>query len=149
MAYLVIALIIVGIVGSAISAGIQTYLVKPDEFNKEEKFIERNIDFTRKAYDLDVESKNFNVTQNLSENITQSETLKNIRLWDWRPLHQTYNQIQSLRSYYKFYDVDVGRYHVNGDYRQVMLSPRELDTSKLPSRSWVNKHLAYTHGYGL
>lgn len=149
MAYLVIALIIVGIVGSAISAGIQSYLVKPDEFNKEEKFIERNIDFTREAYDLDIKSKEFNVSNNLSKDVIQSETLKNIRLWDWKPLQQTFDQVQALRSYYNFYDVDVDRYMVDGDYRQVMLSPRELVTSELPSKSWVNKHLAYTHGYGI
>ena len=76
-------------------------------------------------------------------------TIKNIRLWNTGPLLSTYSQLQEIRTYYKFSDVGNDRYTINGDYRQVMLSPREISYPALPSRTWVNEHMTYTHGYGV
>ena len=77
--------------------------------------------------------------------------LDNVRLWDWRPFHDTVTQMQALRPYYAFQGADVDRYTINGNYRQVLLSPRELDISQLPGtqNGWINPHFIYTHGYGL
>ncbi len=77
--------------------------------------------------------------------------LDNVRLWDWRPFHDTVTQMQALRPYYAFHDTDVDRYTIDGQYRQVLLSPRELDITQLPGTqsSWINPHFIYTHGYGL
>ena len=94
--------------------------------------------------------KEFPVEENLTrEDLRKNDlTIKNIRLWDHGPLLQTYSQLQEMRTYYKFTSVHNDRYMVNGEYRQVMLSPRELSYQALPSRTWVNEHLTYTHGYG-
>lgn len=141
------------ILGSVYGVLIQQYMVEPDEYNKEKPFIKRNIENTRKAYNLEkVDERELTLTYNLNRTVLSGEmgTIENIRLWDWRPLLTTYNEIQVFRTYYKFEDVDIDRYHLDGKYREVMLSPREMDISALPenSKSWVNKHLVYTHGYG-
>jgi uncharacterized membrane protein (UPF0182 family) len=133
---------------------IQQFEVKPNELVLETPYIEHNIEFTRRAYLLDrVETRDYAGLPGLTyEQARQNEeTLKNVRLWDWRPIRQTYRQTQEIRAYYKFYDVDVDRYHLEGGpYRQVMLSARELEERLPPrARTWVNEHLQYTHGYGL
>jgi uncharacterized membrane protein (UPF0182 family) len=133
---------------------IQSFKVEPNELELEQPYIEYNIDFTRRAYMLDrIEKRDYPGLADLSlEDIENNrDTLDNIRLWDWRPIRQTYRQTQEIRPYYKFYEVDIDRYHLaGGDYRQVMLSAREL-TEKLPedARTWVNEHLQFTHGFGL
>jgi hypothetical protein len=142
------------IVGGIATGIVQGFIVNPNEFNLEKPYIERNIEFTLKAYGLDaVDEKLFTTTYDLTKtDIAENEgTVNNIRLWDWRPLKQTYEQLQLFRTYYNFKDVDVDRYEFNGNYKQVLLSARELDQDQLPSRAktWVNKHLVYTHGYGL
>jgi hypothetical protein len=107
---------------------------------------------TREAYLLDrVAEKDFAAEENLNAAALERNnlTIKNIRLWDHRPLLTTYGKLQEIRTYYKFVDVDVDRYTVDGEYRQVMLSPRELSYRDLPSRGWINERLTYTHGYGL
>ncbi len=107
---------------------------------------------TRQAYALDrVAEKDFAAEDNLTPAALERNnlTIKNIRLWDHRPLLTTYGKLQEIRTYYKFRDVDVGRYTLNGEYRQVTLSARELSYRDLPSRGWINEHLTYTHGYGL
>jgi uncharacterized membrane protein (UPF0182 family) len=133
---------------------VQKLVVKPNELAKESPFIAYNIDYTRKAYGLNrIKEVNFAVNNELSaQDIKRHDvTIQNIRIWDERPLLQTYRQIQTMRLYYDFNNVDVDRYVINDQYRQVMLAARELVVNQLPSQAntWVNKHLIYTHGYGL
>ncbi|HWP60091.1 MAG TPA: UPF0182 family protein [Candidatus Acidoferrales bacterium] len=131
---------------------LQRLRVVPNEIAAERPYIERNISFTRRAYGLDkVESKDFPAAEELTAaDLKRNDaTIKNVRLWDHRPLLATYAQLQEIRTYYKFVDVDNDRYHIDGTYRQVMLSARELSHEHLPSRIWINEHLTYTHGYGV
>ncbi len=153
-AYLFGLLILISIIGMVASVATESLVVKPNQFDMEKPFIERTIEFTRKAYNLDsIEERPFTVGNTLEiEDIENNkETIENIRLWDWRPLKKTFNQLQLFRTYYDFPDVDIDRYKINGMYKQVMISPRELDTNQLPSSAdtWVNRHLVYTHGYGV
>jgi uncharacterized membrane protein (UPF0182 family) len=132
---------------------LQQYVVKPNEVTKEAPYIENNIKFTRLAYGLNhIEEKDFPVQQTLSYKDIQKNhsTIENIRLWDRRPLIETYKQLQEIRLYYDFKNVDVDRYRFK-KYLQVALAVRELPPSQIPSRArtWVNTHLKYTHGYGL
>jgi len=130
---------------------IQKFIVVPNEMTLEKPYIERNIKYTRLAYGLEtIEDREFPALENLTlKDIQQNHpTIKNIRLWDYSPLLQTYSQLQEIRTYYKFLGVDNDRYMINGEYRQVMLSARELSYAALPSRTWINEHLTYTHGYG-
>ena len=131
---------------------LQRFRVVPNEINAERPFIQRNIEFTRRAYGLDkVESEDFPAEEELTaQDLKRNDlTIKNIRLWEHRPLLATYAQLQEIRTYYKFVDVDNDRYLIDGTYRQVMLSARELSHQHLPSRIWINEHLTYTHGYGV
>ena len=133
---------------------IQKVVVKPNEFAKESRYISHNIAFTREAYNLNkIREVDFQVNERLSlEELKQQRgTIQNIRIWDERPLLKTYQQIQSIRLYYDFNNVDVDRYVLGGQYRQLMLAARELVVSQLPAQAntWVNRHLTYTHGYGL
>jgi len=142
------------IVGAIFPALVQRFQVQPSELAREMPYIEYNIQFTREAFGLDeVEEQSFPAEETPSaQDIAQSEaTINNIRLWDHRPLEDTYNQIQSIRLYYDFIDVDVDRYTIDGDYRQVMLSARELSAEKLAgeAQTWVNRRLQFTHGYGI
>lgn len=132
---------------------VQQYQVSPNEIVKEEPYIKHNIDFTRQAFDLDaIEEKPFAAAESLTRDDIQanSNTINNIRLWDPKTLAQTYSQIQVIRLYYNFKDVDVDRYEIDGRLQQVMLSPREMAVEQLPdrARTWQNEHLVYTHGYG-
>lgn len=132
-------------------AAIQKFKVLPNEIVLETPYLEKNIQYTRIAYRLqDIEEKEYPVEEILTqEDLRKNDlTIKNIRLWDHGPLLQTYSQLQEMRTYYKFVSVDNDRYKVNDEYRQVMLSPRELSYQALPSRTWINEHLNYTHGYG-
>ncbi len=133
---------------------VQKIVVKPNELAKESPYIAYNIDYTRKAYNLNnIKEVDFEVNDTLSsEEIKDHDaTIQNIRIWDERPLLQTYRQIQSIRLYYDFNNVDVDRYLIDNRYRQVMLAARELVVNQLPpqAKTWVNMHLIYTHGYGL
>ncbi|MDN5339807.1 MAG: uncharacterized protein PWQ30_916, partial [Euryarchaeota archaeon] len=121
--------------------------------NLEEEYLGYNIRLTRAAYDLDeADERFFPVELNLTaEDIRENDaTIRNIRLWDWRPLQATYSQLQLFRTYYDFYDVDVDRYTLDGQYKEVLVSARELDVGLLPpqAQTWVNRHLIFTHGYG-
>jgi uncharacterized membrane protein (UPF0182 family) len=149
----VITLIVGSIlIGGIFPAAMQSFIVEPNEFSREEPFLGNNIEFTRLAYGLDrIERQEFPLTGTLDyQGLLENQgTLNNIRLWDWRPLRQTYNQLQGLRPYYRFHDVDTDRYIVNGEYRQLMLSGRELVAERLPARTWQNERLFYTHGYGV
>ncbi len=131
---------------------VQKFRVDPNALEAERPYIQQYIRMTRQAYGLDrVAEKEFAADENLSAAALErnSLTIKNIRLWDTDPLLKTYGKLQEIRTYYEFKDVDVDRYLVNGEYRQVMLSARELSYSKVPGRGWINEHLTYTHGYGL
>jgi uncharacterized membrane protein (UPF0182 family) len=149
-----ILLAVVWILGLGIyPAVLQTYRVKPNELAFERPFIEHNIRMTRQAFGLDrIEEKEFPADETLDAKALgrNDATIKNIRLWDYRPLLRTYGQLQEIRTYYKFVDVDNDRYRINGEYRQLMLSPRELSYQHLQGgRNWINEHLTYTHGYGV
>jgi len=133
---------------------VQKLVVKPNELAKESPYIAYNIDYTRKAYNLNkIKEIDFPVSETLSAGDIEEHntTIQNIRIWDDRPLLQTYRQIQSIRLYYDFNNVDVDRYIINKQLRQVTLAARELALNQLPpqANTWVNRHLIYTHGYGL
>jgi uncharacterized membrane protein (UPF0182 family) len=144
---------LVWIVGLGIyPALLQRLSVTPNELVAERPFIAHNIRMTRQAYGLDrIEERSFPSEETLDARALErnAPTIENIRLWDHRPLLRTYGQLQEIRTYYKFVDVDVGRYTVDGQYRQLMLSPRELSYPHLQSRIWINEHLTFTHGYGV
>jgi uncharacterized membrane protein (UPF0182 family) len=146
-------IIVVSIVaGSLVPSFLQRYVVEPNELTLEEPYILHNIEFTRAAFKLDrVESQPFGQVENLSPQdlLDNEETLRNIRLWDYRPLQQTYQQLQALRPYYEFNEIDIDRYEIDGQSRQVMLAARELAKDRLPAPSWVNRKLEFTHGYGI
>jgi uncharacterized membrane protein (UPF0182 family) len=140
------------IVGGLLPGILQRYVVEPNELTLETPYIQSNIAFTRRAFGLDgIETRQFGEVRDLSpEDLLDNEDiLRNVRLWDYRPLQQTYQQLQGLRPYYAFNDVDIDRYTIDGQQRQVMLSGRELDKTKLPAPSWVNRNLEFTHGYGI
>ncbi len=140
--------------GSLYPALVEQYIVKPNELAKETPFIKNNIRFTRLGFGLaTAKEEPFAVRDSMSyDDIKKNEsTIHNIRLWDHRPLVQTYKQLQEIRLYYDFKSVDVDRYHFDDKYTQVAISARELPPSQLPAqaRTWVNRHLLYTHGYGV
>lgn len=133
-------------------AALQRFVVLPNEVGKETAYLSRHINSTRTGYGIqNAEERNLTAAASLDRDVLARNdlTIKNIRLWDHKPLLETYGQIQEIRTYYKFLSVDNDRYYLNGEYRQVMLSPRELAYEDLPSRVWINEHLTYTHGYGL
>jgi uncharacterized membrane protein (UPF0182 family) len=129
------------------------FFVKPSELQLEKPYIERNIALTRLAYNLDqIAAKPFAAEQKLTFKALDANraTIDNIRLWDWLPLSDTYAQLQEIRTYYKFHDLDVDRYWLDGSYQSVMISARELRSSLLPpnAQTWVNRHVLFTHGNG-
>src|SRR5438067_1931384 len=139
------------IIGAAYPAFIQQFRVSPTESKKERPYIARNIKATRAAYNLggvQVNRFNFNTSLNAGDLVANSETIRNVRLWDPEVLKQTYKQLQEIRAFYRFNDVDVDRYNLDGRPTQVELSARDLSPGGLPSQSWINSHLSYTHGYG-
>ncbi|OFW57460.1 MAG: hypothetical protein A2133_06455 [Actinobacteria bacterium RBG_16_64_13] len=139
--------------GKAYPAIIQQYRVSPNEITAETPYINNNIEATRRAFGLDgitkipIQADNQLTPEDI---IANAATTDNVRLWEPRPALSAYSQIQEIRLYYSFLDVDVDRYVIDGKYRQVLISARELDQTQLPqqSQTWVNKHLTYTHGYG-
>lgn len=140
--------------GGLYPAFIQKFVVTPNEAVIERPYLERNIQFTRMAYDLDkIEKQNFPAGRILTSGDIRAnqDTINNIRLWDWEQLKQTYGQLQEIRLYYEFTDIDIDRYTIDGRYRQVMLAPRELNQEHLPAqaKTWVNQRLFFTHGYGI
>lgn len=142
------------IVGSVYPALIQQFRVVPNEVAAEAPYIERNIQSTRKAFGLDeVETRQFSAAEDLTAQdvLDNRGTLENVRLWDPNIVTQSYRQLQIIRPYYDFIDVDIDRYEVDGRNRQVLISARELDINQLDAQAqnWVNQHLVYTHGYGV
>lgn len=145
------AMIAIGAAGTGIAVLVQNTIVAPDEINKESKYIARNIEFTQSAYATDkVDIRDFASDNKLDAKsiANNEETVGNIRINDYEPVEKFYNQTQSIRQYYKFNDTDVDRYYVNGEYTQTYLSVREIDEEKI-NDTWLNRHIKYTHGYGL
>jgi uncharacterized membrane protein (UPF0182 family) len=133
-------------------AVVQKYFVEPNEFEREKEFIEYNIGSTLKAYGLtDIIMKTVTPDDSITwENVENNrDTIDNIRLWDHSPLLRSYKQLQEIRTYYDFSNVDIDRYTFGGKYRQVMLSPRELDLKGMQNPTWINTRLEFTHGYGI
>jgi uncharacterized membrane protein (UPF0182 family) len=133
---------------------VSSLIVKPNELVREQPYIAHNIELTRQAYGFDrVVQHEFpaETTVEAAEPQNNQATLQNIRLWDWHALQDTLRQIQEIRTYYDFPDIDIDRYEIDGRTREVMLAARELNVDKLPesSRNWINEKLIYTHGYGI
>lgn len=153
---LVIALaawLIVGVViGGVLPSLVQNWVVSPNEYEREKVYLEHHIGMTRQAFGIDdfIDSDYAYRDMVDAQGLIEGQiTLENVRLWDPRPILPTYRQLQEMRPYYSFYDADVDRYVVAGDYRQVLLSVREMDVERIQNRTWINQHLQYTHGYGL
>lgn len=149
-----VVLIIVSIAGGIIGGAVENFVVEPDQISKEMKYIDYNIKFTQKAYQLsNVKEIDFLDERNLTKQdiVDNDDIIKNIRINDYKPINQVYNQLQGIRPYYLFNNVDVDRYYIDGEYTQVFLSARELDQTKLDeqAKTWINQYLKYTHGYGL
>jgi len=145
-----VVFVLVGLVGWYVN----NFLVKPNELVRERPFIANNIEFTRRAYALaGLEGSAFPAQSGLEalDLRNNQDTVDNIRLWDWRALQDTLRQIQEIRTYYDFPDIDIDRYEIDGRVRQMMLATRELNIDRLPasSRNWINEKLIYTHGYGV
>ncbi len=139
------------IVGAVYPAFTQKFRVEPAEISKERPYIERNIAATRQAYGLDnVEQSTFNYDEKLDAADLQdnTETVRNVRLWDPVFVGKTFQKLQEIKSYYRFRDVDIDRYEIDGHTTQAIVSVRELSSGDLPSDSWVNRHLLFTHGFG-
>ncbi len=139
-----------GLIGSYVSS----FIVKPNELVRERPFIAHNIELTREAYGLNrIEQHPFPAESGVeaADPAHNQATIQNIRLWDWRALQDTLRQLQEIRTYYDFPDIDIDRYEIDGSVRQMMLAARELNVDKLPesSRNWINERLIYTHGYGV
>jgi len=133
---------------------VSSFIVKPNQLVREQPYIAHNIEMTRQAYALDrITQREFpaEISVGAADPANNQATLQNIRLWDWQALRDTLRQIQEIRTYYDFPDVDIDRYAIDGQTREVMLAARELNVEKLPesSRNWINEKLIYTHGYGI
>lgn len=142
------------VVGTIYPALVQQFRVAPNEVEAESPYLERNIAATRAAFGLDdIEVRAFPAEESLlaSDLAANDRTIANVRLWDPSVVVQTYQQLQGIRLYYDFLDVDIDRYTIDGTRQQVLISARELDVTQLAdqAQTWVNQHLVYTHGYGL
>ena len=144
------ALVTVG--GNVAALGLQRLVVTPDELRRETPYLEHNIAGTRQAFGLDLlDARNLSgdATLTLADIENNTDTINNVRLWDHEPLLDTFGQIQEIRTYYDFVSVDNDRYFIDGEYRQIMLSSRELNSNSLPNPTWINQKLQYTHGFGI
>jgi uncharacterized protein len=142
----------VSVAGSVYASVVQRFVVGPDEQVREAPYIANNIAATRAAFALDgVQEKQLSGEAILTREALEANaaTLDNVPLWNDQPLLDTFGQLQEIRTYYDFVSVDNDRYTIDGQYRQIMLSARELNSENLPSRTWINEHLTFTHGYGL
>ena len=154
-----IAAVVLVFGGSFVLSGVipglfKRVFVKPNELELERPYIQRNIALTQQAYNLhQITAKPFPAEQDLTLKTIEANkaTIDNIRLWDWHPLMDAYMQLQEIRTYYKFHDVDIDRYWLDGAYQSVMLSARELKSSLLPpnAQTWVNTRVLFTHGNGV
>ncbi|MBI2984915.1 MAG: UPF0182 family protein [Candidatus Kerfeldbacteria bacterium] len=144
--------LVVGIASALVPLAVQKLMVDPNELVKETPYIKRNIAATRRAYALDaIEERDISGDKPIiaADILANDLTIKNVRLWDRQPLLSTFSQIQEIRTYYEFTEVDNDRYVIDGKIRQIMLSPRELASDSLPNKNWINERLTFTHGYGV
>lgn len=144
--------VVVGFVGAMVPSLVQKLVVAPNELVKETPFITYNIAATRQGFALDkIEKREISGGKPITsaDILANNLTIKNVRLWDRKPLLSTFSQIQEIRTYYEFAEVDNDRYIIDGEIRQIMLSPRELASASLPNRNWINERLTFTHGYGV
>jgi len=142
------------LLAAILPAAFRQLYVKPNELELERPYIQRSIAHTREAYNLGrITTKPFAADENITAKTLEANaaTIDNIRLWDWQPLMDTYGQMQEIRTYYKFHDVDIDRYWLDGNYQAVMLAARELKPELLPpnAQTWVNRHVLFTHGNGV
>lgn len=147
-----VAFVLVLVAGFLYPAMVQRFSVAPNELQKESPYLVHSIAATRKAYNLDkVEEHDLTADAGLTAQDIQDNrrTINGIRLWDQGPLLGTFGQLQAMRPYYEFQNVDNDRYRINGEMQQVMLSVRELESENLPNRNWINERLIFTHGFGL
>lgn len=143
---------VTGLASSIVPSLVQQLVVAPNELVKETPFIKHNIAATRQAFALDkIEERDISGDKVITASDIEANnlTIKNIRLWDRKPLLSTFSQIQEIRTYYEFTEIDNDRYIIDGEIRQIMLSARELATESLPNRTWINERLTFTHGYGV
>ena len=148
------AWVLLGVVGGVYPGIVQRFVVAPQELSLEAPYIQREIEGTRRAFGIDgITTRDYGGDKALTAQDVAGDraTVDNLRLWDYRPLLDTYTQLQTIRTYYSFHDVDLDRYTLGGKYQQLEVSARELQTSKLPAQAqgWVNQRLQYTHGYGV
>jgi uncharacterized protein len=144
--------VVAGFAGAVVPSLVQKLVVAPNELVKETPFIKHNIAATRQGFALDkIEEREISGDKPItaSDIANNNLTIKNVRLWDRKPLLSTFSQIQEIRTYYEFAEVDNDRYIVDGEIRQIMLSPRELASDSLPNKNWINERLTFTHGYGV
>jgi len=149
-----ISVVGIHLIGFIVALVVQQLVVLPDEIRKEEPYISSNIEMTQDAFGINnVDFIDFdpNETLDYDELMAEQDIVNNIMINDDRPLKQTFNEIQGIRSYYVFNDIDVDRYTINGEYRQMFIAPREMDSSRLgaDANTWINQHFKYTHGFGL
>ena len=143
------------IVGALLPPLFTALYVRPSEITIQRPYIERHIAATRAAYRLDRQTVERDFPAQLEAPIDRNKhraLFDNVRLWDWRAFHDTVTQIQALRPYYVFHDTDVDRYQIDGQLRQILVTPREIDVAQLPADArarWINPHFVYTHGYGM
>ena len=152
LAVAVVLYLVTGVGGGAYPAAIQQFIVVPNELVRETPYMVRHIEATRAAWDLDaveIRAMSGEAGLTLDDIRANGGTIRNIRLWDRGPLLQTFGQLQEIRTYYDFVSVDDDRYMIDGELRQVLLSPRELNSASLPNRTFINEHLQFTHGMGL
>lgn len=145
-------LLAVILVGNLAQILVQNFIVNPNELNQEREYITRNIQMTNASYGLDnITDIEFTVDNNLTyDDIEETRvTIDNIRINDFRPARTIFNQLQGMRLYYQFNDVDIDRYTIDGQQTQVFITSRELNQDLLPAKTWINKYLKYTHGYGV
>ena len=148
----VLLFVVAGLVGTTLPAATQRLVVLPNELAREAPQLRYHIDATRRAWALDdVTIRDLSGESSLTlQDIERNQgTIKNVRLWDREPLLQTFGQLQEIRTYYDFVEVDDDRYWIDGEYRQVLLSPRELNSAALPARTFINERLTFTHGMGI
>jgi uncharacterized membrane protein (UPF0182 family) len=144
--------VLISLASTAVPSIFQKLVVAPNELVKETPFIKNNIEATRRAYGLDkIEEREIAADKSITaaDIAANNLTIKNVRLWDRAPLLSTFSQIQEIRTYYEFASVDNDRYTIDGEVRQIMLSPRELASGSLPNQNWINERLTFTHGYGV
>ena len=153
---IILYVVVVGVyfAGMGVGLAIESFIVSPNEYSKEAEYISYNIQNTQAAYGLDnIETKTFKVENDITaEDIMDNEiTINNVPINDYVPTLDTFNSLQAIRTYYEFVDVDVDRYYLDGDYTQVFLAAREMNTQKLnaDAQTWINQSLKYTHGFGV